>query len=98
MRSASRRTAHDNPHESGRIERGSALEGLRSRLVRRRRREHGHAAHALLCLRGERHAAAARYTYMSAGRGDRRSTFWVPPMPTLTDGTASTAGNPIYYA
>src|SRR5262249_6395853 len=24
-------------------------------------------------------AAAARYTYMSAGRGDRRSTFWEPP-------------------
>ena len=34
-------------------------------------------------------AAAARYTYMSAGRGDRSSTFWEPPMPTLTDGKAS---------
>ena len=36
------------------IERGSALEGLRFRLVQRRRHEHRHAAHALLCLRGER--------------------------------------------
>jgi hypothetical protein len=42
-------------------------------------------------------AAAARYTYMSAGRGDRRSTFWEPPMPTLTDGKASPAGNHCSY-
>jgi SPOR domain len=33
------------------------LEGLRFRLVRRRRHEHGHAAHALLCLRS-RHRPA----------------------------------------
>jgi hypothetical protein len=42
-------------------------------------------------------AAAERYTYMSAGRGDRRSTFWEPPMPTLTDRKASPAGNHCSY-
>ena len=42
-------------------------------------------------------AAAARYTYMSAGRGDRRSTFWEPPMPTPADRKASPAGNHCSY-
>src|SRR5215471_9877169 len=38
-----------------------------------------------------------RGTHMSAGRGDRRPTFWEPPMPTLTDGKASPSGNHCSY-
>ena len=45
--------------------------------------------HASCACAVKGNAAAARYTYMTAGRGDRRSTFWEPPMPTLTDGKAS---------
>ena len=44
------------------IERGSALEDLRFRLVRRRRHEHGHARTLSCAFAVKGNAAAARYT------------------------------------
>ena len=51
------------------IERGSALEGLRFRLVRRRRHEHGHARTLSCAFAVKGNAAAARYTYECRTRG-----------------------------
>src|SRR5215813_4297179 len=69
MRSASRRTAHDNPHETGRIERGSAFEGCDpgSSGVVDVSTATWRTLSCACAVKGN--AAAARYTYECRTRG-----------------------------